>query len=583
MPEQKPPPIDDRDEDAPGDDTELTAYLDGELEEHSAREVEARLARDPEARRRADDLKKSYDLLDYLPKREPSADFATRTITKLLPALSDAGRPQVGSPSTTVQATASSRPSGSTMVLEPIEPTRPFRFAIFWLILSAVCGGGAYAAHAFARPYLAGPVKDRGDLATDYRMLVHLPWYLGVDDLGFLKQLDEPDLFVPKLTTTAAVPAPEPNGAATDRHIELFQSYPPARKQQLRKLDQELHELPTPDQNRLCRVLEDYALWLDRLSDADRREVLIQPDAAERLEAVRRLRQKQWRESLPEPVRKKIAGAADIEERLEFVRQFKKTQQGRRDEWTLAHRQWDTLHGPDRKEPWPFSDPQTAKQLEEYIRTVFKVDFEVKLDPKSDLPSGTRLSKQEFFELRETKRAATNDGKWFLYGLTIHRLAEKHPYLPEPRQRPFVNAEMIPPESLKDLPYKAWFGQLNRKTLNRGKWPEFALEVAEAPKRFAGVAPPPSFFGPCKPGDFTEPIDRFLAEQLLPKLSPAEKDGLGKLEGKWPEYPRQMIALSSKPNVDLAVPGVTLPGKPSLWMLYYDFVAAPAANPPAVK
>ena len=61
----------------PGDD-ELTAYLDGELDGAAARAVEANLANDLTARRQAEGLKKAFDLLDYLPKAEPSPDFATR-------------------------------------------------------------------------------------------------------------------------------------------------------------------------------------------------------------------------------------------------------------------------------------------------------------------------------------------------------------------------------------------------------------------------------------------------------------------------------------------------------------------------
>ena len=576
------PTDDDRDDAAAGDDAELTAYLDGELPESEARKIEAMLARDPDARRRVDDLKKSYDLLDFLPKREPSADFATRTVTKLLPALSDADRTQLASPSGTVPAAG--RVGGSTLVLEPIERPRPWRQALLWLIVLACGAGGAYAAHAFAAPYLNERDKDRGDLASDYRLLVHLPWYLGIDDLDFLRRLDEPDLFAPDAPVSAeqnGVPTLEPN-AATDRHIELFQSYPSARRAQLRKLDQDLHELPIVEQDRLRRVLEDYALWLDRLNEVDRHEVLSQANGAIRLEAVRQLRQRHWREELPEPVRRKIAGAANIAERLEYVRQFKQNQQERRDEWTLARRQWDTLHGPNRKEPWPFSDPSVAKALDDYIRTVFKVDFEIKLDPKTDLPSGSRLSKAEFVELRESKRSAAVEGKWFLYGLGIYRLAEKHPSLPEPGQRPaFVNATMLPSEYRNADKYKAFVRLLDTRTLQRGKWPEFALEFADSPRRLSLLAPPSAFFGPCKPGEFTDEVNRFLSADLLPKLNAAEKDGLAKLEGRWPEYPRQLIALSKKPSVDLAVPGVTLPGKPSLWKLYYDFVAPAAGREPA--
>ena len=66
-------------------EAELVAYLDGELDDAAARKVEARLAKDPAARARAAELKKSFDLLDYLPRAEPSPTFTTRTLDRLPP------------------------------------------------------------------------------------------------------------------------------------------------------------------------------------------------------------------------------------------------------------------------------------------------------------------------------------------------------------------------------------------------------------------------------------------------------------------------------------------------------------------
>ena len=47
-----------------------------------------------------------------------------------------------------------------------------------------------------------------------------------------------------------------------------------------------------------------------------------------------------------------------------------------------------------------------------------------------------------------------------------------------------------------------------------------------------------------------------------------------KLEGKWPEYPKLIIALARDPKIDLPIPGVTLPGQPSLWVQYYQLQPA---------
>src|SRR4051794_11131681 len=62
---------------------ELVAYLDGELDEQTARSVEALLGRDARARAEAEALRRTWNLLDYLPRPEPSGDFTNRTMERL--------------------------------------------------------------------------------------------------------------------------------------------------------------------------------------------------------------------------------------------------------------------------------------------------------------------------------------------------------------------------------------------------------------------------------------------------------------------------------------------------------------------
>src|SRR5262249_35376886 len=66
--------------------TELVAFLDGELTGEAARAVETRLNLDPAARAEAESLKRTWDLLDFLPRPEPSPSFTERTLSKLAPA-----------------------------------------------------------------------------------------------------------------------------------------------------------------------------------------------------------------------------------------------------------------------------------------------------------------------------------------------------------------------------------------------------------------------------------------------------------------------------------------------------------------
>src|SRR4051794_5032043 len=61
----------------------LVAYLDGELDETSARALETRLSQDPRARAEADALRRTWEMLDYLPRAEASTNFTHRTLERL--------------------------------------------------------------------------------------------------------------------------------------------------------------------------------------------------------------------------------------------------------------------------------------------------------------------------------------------------------------------------------------------------------------------------------------------------------------------------------------------------------------------
>jgi hypothetical protein len=62
---------------------DLVAYLDGELKGEAARALEAKLQLHPEARAEAAALKRTWDLLDYLPQAEPSPAFTEQTLSRL--------------------------------------------------------------------------------------------------------------------------------------------------------------------------------------------------------------------------------------------------------------------------------------------------------------------------------------------------------------------------------------------------------------------------------------------------------------------------------------------------------------------
>ncbi|HMP59322.1 MAG TPA: hypothetical protein PKD86_08205 [Gemmatales bacterium] len=62
---------------------DLVAYLDGELPDQAADAMHTRLGQEPTLRVEADALTQTWDLLDYLPRPQPSPHFTERTVQRL--------------------------------------------------------------------------------------------------------------------------------------------------------------------------------------------------------------------------------------------------------------------------------------------------------------------------------------------------------------------------------------------------------------------------------------------------------------------------------------------------------------------
>jgi anti-sigma factor RsiW len=154
------------------DRADLVAYLDGELDAEASQAIEARLARDPRLRSELDVLRRTWNLLDFLPKPEPSSNFANRTLERLGPA-DTAPRPL------------------------PRKRALPrWAFGTGWAaaVLLAVAGGYSALTLAF-RALPVRPEPTDQDLVRDLRVIENKRIYDLVDDMDFLKDLDNPDLF----------------------------------------------------------------------------------------------------------------------------------------------------------------------------------------------------------------------------------------------------------------------------------------------------------------------------------------------------------------------------------------------------
>ncbi len=87
------------------------------------------------------------------------------------------------------------------------------------------------------------------------------------------------------------------------RDLRTYWKLPKAKREHLRQLDQELHQLDAKTQEHLWRVAERYRDWLEKLSPEQRQEIDSAADGHERLARIQEIRQRQWIEKLPRHVR----------------------------------------------------------------------------------------------------------------------------------------------------------------------------------------------------------------------------------------------------------------------------------------
>jgi len=174
----KPEPDDTDPRDAPTE--ELVAYLDGELDPKAAESVATRLSLDSKLRSEADALQRAWDILDVLPRPQPSAAFATRTVSQVIPLPGGSGTQFLvpGCPATVATPTIPTRRPGPG----------------FWLgsvVLILAAGAGGYLGHAALAPK---PTVVEPSL-EDVPLMKNLRLYRNVDDVEYLKKLDSPELF----------------------------------------------------------------------------------------------------------------------------------------------------------------------------------------------------------------------------------------------------------------------------------------------------------------------------------------------------------------------------------------------------
>jgi anti-sigma factor RsiW len=159
----QPPPLSEKDR------TELVAYLDGELTGEAARAMEARIALDPAVRAEADSLKRTWDLLDFLPRPEPSPSFTAKTLSRLGPI---------------------SRPA-ATAAAPKRRLWKRLAFGGGWAAAVVAAALGGYLGYERLVPREPG----EAELVRDLRLIENKRQYDLIEDVELFKGLEQPELF----------------------------------------------------------------------------------------------------------------------------------------------------------------------------------------------------------------------------------------------------------------------------------------------------------------------------------------------------------------------------------------------------
>lgn len=147
-------------------DDELTAYLDGELDAASARRVEDRLARDADYRGQLQQLERTWDLLDRLPRADVGEKF-TKTTMEM------------------VAVAAAEEAEAVNLALPKLKQRQ--RLAGVIAMVAALAVGYAIGRQTWPDPNEA--------LLRDLPVIENIDLFYQVEDVDFLRELDREHLF----------------------------------------------------------------------------------------------------------------------------------------------------------------------------------------------------------------------------------------------------------------------------------------------------------------------------------------------------------------------------------------------------
>jgi hypothetical protein len=303
--------------------------------------------------------------------------------------------------------------------------------------------------------------------------------------------------------------------------LRAFYALPPDRQEQIRRFDRQLHETDLTTQTRLWAVLDRYSVWLERLPEAQRQQILKTEAPADRLTLIRDLRQREWIDRLPAKLRDEVLKLPD-DRRAARVAALRQEERALRLAWMAPLQQParpSTAKVPVAKStnPPPKPPPPTEVPAPPQPRPLRLADF----------PDGVQEFVEQVLRPRltaaEKKELAQAEGRWPDLARTIRKLADKYPVLP-----PLPSGEITEQTGLwKRLSPAGWKvisppkdkEKKRLKTLARlqGKWPDYALAAARMIKLHGKTATP---LGASKPSEFPEKM-RPAIRKLIESLSDA--------------------------------------------------------------
>jgi anti-sigma factor RsiW len=149
---------------------QLVAYLDGELDAEERAEIERRLSEEPRSRELLTELQRSWDMLDILPQAETPESFTRSTVEM-------------------VAVTAA----------EDESQRRAKRKVTRWLGWLAVAALAVVAALIGYRGNMRQLDARNQALLRDLPLIENVDAYRHIDDIEFLRKLDESGIFAPEV------------------------------------------------------------------------------------------------------------------------------------------------------------------------------------------------------------------------------------------------------------------------------------------------------------------------------------------------------------------------------------------------